>query len=101
MRSFLSIILLCFFSFSYCQNVIISGNNPEYSGDQIFFFKYNDPINKKEEKLFSFLVNQDGSFSCTFPAVETIYSFVHLGVFKASIFFEPGHSYEIILPPKV
>lgn len=86
---------------SYCQEVKLYGSATEYSGSKITFYSYNDFICKEEKELCSFIINKDGSFSCTFNLDKIEYSFTRLGIYQASVYFEPGNSYEIIFPPKV
>lgn len=100
MKSGFSILLLIFYLSSYSQQTVIYGNAPEYAGEQISFYYFNDLINRNEKELCKFDVGKDGDFSCSFDLQNITYSFVRLGVFNATVFFEPDHSYKIVFPPK-
>ena len=53
---------------------------PEYVGEEFTFSTYSDYITFTEEGLCTAVVEENGSFECSFNANETKYVFVKLGV---------------------
>lgn len=82
----------------FADMVTLKGNAPEYEGVTISFLKFSDQITYTEKELCSTTVDENGNFECSFGCEETIYVFIHLGVYEAFLFAEPGKTYEIILP---
>jgi peroxiredoxin len=80
--------------------VTLRGSAPEYSGVNITFLTFSDQITYTEQELCSFMVDENGDFSCSFNTNETIYVFTHLGAYEAFLFVEPGKSYDVLLPEK-
>lgn len=99
----LGVFLFSFFLFcqiSFSQNVRLSGRAADYAGKQLTFYTFSDQITYTEKELCACTVNDDGEFSCLFSTNQTAYIFIHLGVYEAFLFVEPGRNYEIILPEK-
>jgi peroxiredoxin len=75
------------------------GHAPEYAGVHIVFEAYNNFIIPSASPLVSLTVGDDGTFDFTFPLSETTYAFADLGRYRATIYLEPGQSYQLIFPP--
>jgi peroxiredoxin len=84
---------------SYATDIIIKGNNPDYSGQTINLYLYKNQITNIEQKIASTKVDSAGNFLWTFSASETQYVFSSLGIFHAFLYTEPGNTYEVKLPP--
>ena len=80
------------------EQVVIKGNAPEYIGQTLTFLTFSDQITYKEKELCNSTVNTEGNFQCSFNSGKVQYVFLHLGVYEAFIFVEPGKEYQIILP---
>ncbi|MFP4025409.1 MAG: TlpA family protein disulfide reductase [Thiohalospira sp.] len=95
---FVFLILLPLFSISKEKEVILKGNIPGYTNKEITFLTYDDQITYTEKKLCSTSVNENGEFTCSFNIEKTTYVFLHLGIYEAFIFVEPGKTYELLFP---
>lgn len=82
------------------NNVTLKGNIPEYAGDELTFLAYSDLITYTEKELCTTIVDEHGDFSCSFEVDQTRYVFLHLGVYEAFVFVEPGKEYELLFPEK-
>ena len=92
------VLLLLIPGYLFSGNVNIFGNAPEYKNETLVFYTFSDQITYNEKQLASCDVQLDGSFSCSFEVSQTSYVFLHLGIYEAFLFIEPGKTYEIILP---
>ncbi len=101
------ILLLIFFflefSLSICSfsQVALSGNAPTYAGKEIVIKTFSDPFTGGEKELGICKVGVNGDFSIILPLQETTYIFSHLGIFKGSMFVEPGKAYYISFPERM
>lgn len=95
-----SIFLLILASHLCYGIVLIRGNAPEYTNQKLEFLTFSDQITFTEKVLCSVVVDSLGNFSCTFKTDETLYVFLHLGVYEAFLFAEPSNEYSIILPER-
>jgi len=89
---------LCGWNSGYAQEVHISGKDPGYSGVSLRFCIQGHPF--IDEPIFSKTLSCDksGAFHLIFePASEGIIV-IRAGVYEASLFIEPGKSYQVILP---
>lgn len=100
MRTILVFVLILFPLRIGAQQVTVSGNAPDYAGCVLTFFVEDNYIDRIEVKSEECTVAADGSFSCTFPCKDTRLIYLHLGVFKARFFAQPGFRYEVKLPPR-
>ncbi|MBN1951419.1 MAG: TlpA family protein disulfide reductase [Bacteroidales bacterium] len=82
------------------EEVILSGEAPDYAGTDIVFLKYSDQISGSESVVSKVQVLADGTFSATFHLDRTEYVFSYLGVYKVYLYAEPGSSYHVLLPPR-
>lgn len=80
------------------ENVIITGNAPDYAGKSLTFLTFTDQITLTEKELGTCKVDSIGNFSIDFNIDVTSYVFLHLGAYEAFLFAEPGKEYELILP---
>jgi peroxiredoxin len=79
--------------------VIIQGMDTSYAAREIAFSTFQDQITSEELTLANVKVAVDGSFKATFEIAETGIVFSHLGKFVLYLYAEPGHVYNISLPP--
>ena len=96
----LALLLIISFNSVLAQEVTLTGNEPDYKGDEITFSVYTDLISQQETELCSTKVQENGNFKCTFSIDETRKVFTKLGVYRAYLFVEPGKTYNIALPQK-
>jgi len=92
-------LLLFSISSSFAAEIIIKGNSPDYSGQIIDLYEYNNQIINSEKKIASSKVDSVGNFQWKFTATEIQYTFTHIGVFHVFLYAEPGNTYEVKLPP--
>ena len=96
----LALLLIISFNSVLAQEVTLTGNEPDYKGDEITFSVYTDLISQQETELCSTKVQENGNFKCTFSIDETRKVFTKLGVYRAYLFVEPDKTYNIALPKK-
>ena len=82
------------------EKVVLEATIPEYAGAHLSFLTYSDQITYTERILCSTMVDSTGYFNCSFETNETIYIFLHLGVYEAFFFAEPGKEYTLLFPEK-
>lgn len=75
------------------------GHAPEYAGVHIVFETYTNFLIPSTSPVVSVPINDDGTFDFTFPLSETTFAFADLGRFRATIYLEPGQSYQLVFPP--
>lgn len=104
MRYLLVFLLLLVFFPAPARNpavqVKVHGIAAAYAGDTLRFYIYDDMLSRKQIRLARLTVNQQGSFSGSLPLEETHQVFVDLGKIRGYFFAEPGHTYNLVLPPR-
>lgn len=81
------------------REVRLSGSAPEYSKMSIVFEYYQNFLNYEQKELITVKIDEKGNFDFTFPLNKTTYAFSDLGRFRGFLYLEPGHDYELELPP--
>ncbi len=97
----LLVFIICIMPKTGAQPVILSGNAPSYSGDQLIFYRITDYISMTEKPVGHCIVDTAGNFLFEVPTDETIEVFAYLGIYKVYVWIEPHKQYRIILPQKV
>ena len=82
------------------QKVVISGNNPSYSGMEIKVSAYHDFITNSTEELTSFRVDSGGNYQFTILTDQVIQINLKLEYYRGHMFIVPGNEYRIVLPPR-
>ncbi len=77
----------------------IVGQNKEYSGKKLRFFKYADPVTLEKELVFSFEVDAAGNFKANVDVDQITFVFSEFGIYRGNLFLEPNQSVELLLPP--
>ncbi len=77
----------------------ISGSSAEYRGHLIVFYQYQNLVNQQPIELFSIQIDKEGEFDLTYELPNTTYAYAKLGQYQAHIYLEPGHQYQLVLPP--
>jgi peroxiredoxin len=98
LRSKLLLILFVLPLTVFAQKVVLKGTIPEYSGKTLTFLTFSDQVTYTEKELCSSVVGSDGTFSCSFDVNVPTYIFLHLGVYEAFIFVQPGTEYDLLFP---
>ncbi|MCE1199948.1 MAG: hypothetical protein LWW85_13345 [Marinilabiliales bacterium] len=80
------------------QHVRIWGDAPDYSGKEIRFYTYPEPVSHRQATLGSAIVGRDGRFDLSFSIDEPIEVYADLEKFKGTLVVEPNQNYEISLP---
>ncbi|MFP3860007.1 MAG: peroxiredoxin family protein [Bacteroidales bacterium] len=96
----LLLFMLPLFSSAQHGDVIIYGEAPEYKNEELTFYTYSDIITRQDKPLATTKVDEDGNFRCSIPIKDTMEIFMHLGVYRAFLFAEPGNEYKIKLPKR-
>ena len=81
-------------------DVIIKGNNPDYAGETISIFAYNNQITSTENELAKTKVDSSGNFEWHFSISQTRYVFIHAGIYFVFLYAQPGMVYTVKLPPR-
>ena len=97
MRLFLLLILTL--SFLQGNSTEISGQNKEYAGRKLSFFKYSDPITREKIHVFSLDMDGAGRFNGSASVEKTTFVFSEFGIYKGNLFLEPEQKIELLLPP--
>jgi len=95
---FLSLFFIIVPVFTQGKQVVLKGNIAEYPEKEISFFTYDDQITYTEKKLCSTVTGENGEFTCAFDIKQTTYVFLHLGIYEAYVFVEPGKEYNLLFP---
>lgn len=96
----LSIIIFTLITFQlYAQNTVISGKASDYSGKELSFYSYSDPVIHQKHELGNVKIGADGSFSLTITTSQTIEIYTDLEKYTGTVIIEPGRNYFITLPP--
>jgi peroxiredoxin len=102
-RSLAGIFLFAFFirTFTGLANpVTFHGNAPEYAGQLLQLFSWQDCLLPTEKELGRDTVNSDGRFSLTIELDQTRLVFFHLGKNMVYLYAEPGRDYGLVFPPR-
>lgn len=81
------------------DTVVIKGYAKEYAGINLILQTVGNPISAEKHNLASFQVDEKGNFYHSFPVSEITPATLDVGRFRGTIYFEPGKSYELVLPP--
>jgi hypothetical protein len=92
----LSFLLLGFLNGTFTE---IVGQNKEYAGKKLRFFKYTDPVTLEKEPVFILEVDANGSFKANAAVDQTTFVFSEFGIYKGNLFLEPNQAVELLLPP--
>lgn len=81
------------------QYTVISGKAVDYSGKEILFYTYSEPVVHQKHELGTVKVGADGSFSISFSINQTTEIYADLEKYTGTLIAEPGRNYIITLPP--
>jgi len=79
--------------------VRLKGVAKEYAGYHLVLQKIINPISLEKASIVTFKVDEKGEFNQTFELHKITHANLDLGKYNASIFLEPGKTYELVLPP--
>ena len=99
-RIFLCFSIIFLITKSAFGHVEISGTAPSYANTEIAFCILSDPFTKTEIRIAVIKFNDTGYFNVKLPILETSEIFVNTGIYKGSLFAEPGKKYVISFPEK-
>ncbi len=97
MRLLLLFFLMISFLNGTCTEII--GQNKEYAGRKLRFFKYSDPVTKEKIHLFTLDIDAAGNFKANADVNKTTFVYSEFGIYKGNLFLEPGQKIELLLPP--
>jgi peroxiredoxin len=78
---------------------IIEIHSPEYSGEELRFFRYSDPVTKNKILSFSLQIDQNGDCKEDIPVNNTTFLFCDFGIYRGMLFLEPGNDLQLVMPP--
>lgn len=85
---------------AWATKVLISGKASGYAQNTIELNTLHDFISEEKIKLGTIRFNTDETFKLEIDIAETTLCFADFDGYHGMIYLEPGHSYEIIFPPK-
>lgn len=100
---FVSILLFslcCCFSGVKGQDVILQGNAEQFAGESLLIRKVTNPITGESSIIDTLLINKNGDFKKRLTLITEEWVFINSGIFRLSLFLQPGKGYYLILPPK-
>ena len=100
MKNVITIIAICFLSFSYAQTTIIRGIAPAYVGSTIEVYGIEDYFSYKEEMLANTTVQADSSFTFRIQIPSTRKVIVRADNNSGFLYVQPNGSYNIFFPEK-
>jgi hypothetical protein len=83
---------------SFGQNTVVKGRNASYAGQVLLLYTYSDFITNTLEIVTVDTVAADGSFQLSFQLGETKRVLIPIGIYKMTLFVEPGKTYDISFP---
>jgi len=93
------IFIVSFASANTKNSVTIYGNSPEYANIHLQIKYIQNYITRNLAGIETFKVEKDGDFRVTFEVAEITKIYIPLGETLGFLYVNPGHSYEIQLPP--
>lgn len=100
MRYFLILFLTFIALQASAQKAFVNGADPNYSNEELVFYRYSDFISQTEEPIARCKVSDQGKFACELQINEVTFVFSYLGIYKIYFFAEPGKTYQLILPAR-
>lgn len=84
---------------AFAESVVLRGNAKDYAGLNVEIECYTDYITHNRQTLSVLRIDDAGHFECSLNIDEITYAFLDLGKYRAYIYLEPAHTYDIVLPP--
>ncbi|MCG8697216.1 MAG: TlpA family protein disulfide reductase [Bacteroidales bacterium] len=81
------------------QKTIVKGVDSSYAGYHFKLVKLSDGITESKITLAEEIASENGVFSLDFEVKEINKVILHLGIYEAYLFVEPGKEYHVMLPP--
>ncbi|MFO7671744.1 MAG: TlpA disulfide reductase family protein [Bacteroidales bacterium] len=85
-------------NFADSQQVTISGENPGYSGVSIHFTIQGNPFLDQPGFSKSVTCDESGGFQLEIEPGSAGVITLRTGIYEATLYIQPGHSYEVLLP---
>lgn len=82
------------------QYAILQGNATQFAGEQMIIQMINNPVTGHSVVLDTLQIDTNGNFYHRLPCQAPKWFFINTGLFRITMFIEPGKGYEITLPPK-
>ena len=93
-------LFIFFLSFSLSGHAqLIQGNNQEYAGKKLTFFRYTDPVTQEKEKVFTLMVDQNGNFSTQLNLSQPAFVTCDFGIYRGMLILEKENTINLLLPP--
>ncbi len=92
--------IFLFFAFSDCiSGAVVSAASSEYSGKRMHFYHHADPITQASETGFLLQFDNKGNATTNVAVKSTTCFYCDFGIYRGSVFIEPGKNIKINLPP--
>ncbi len=78
---------------------IIRGENAEYAGKELRFYKYSDPVTREKVNLFSLKIDHRGNFITEVDIGHISCFYCDFGIYRGIIILEPHETTDLLLPP--
>jgi peroxiredoxin len=85
---------------AFAQHAILKGKAPQFAGEHLVIRKISNPVTGHSVVLDTLHIGTDGSFRHQLACTDPQWFFINTGIFRITMFVEPGKGYEITLPPK-
>jgi peroxiredoxin len=99
-RLFATLFTLLFILGGHCQSVELKGYAPQFANEYMIIQTIENPITGKPGIIDTLNFNNEGRFSSLLDINKPRWIFINTGVFRITMFTQPGYGYEINLPPK-
>jgi peroxiredoxin len=83
-----------------CQFVELKGHAPQFTNEYMIIQTIENPITGSAGIIDSLTFNNEGGFSSLIDIQKPRWIFINTGIFRITMYIEPGFGYEINLPPK-
>jgi thiol-disulfide isomerase/thioredoxin len=82
------------------QQVVLTGTAEQFTNNHLLIRTVTNPVTGGSEILDSLFIGKDGRFHIELPLEKARWVFINSGIFRVTMFVQPGFGYEIELPPK-
>ena len=98
MQLFLVIILTIILNLP-ASATIIRGQNKEYAGKELRFYKYSDPVSREKIYTLSIKIDGEGNFMAETDVTSATCLYCDFGIYRGMLIPEPEKTIGLMLPP--
>lgn len=93
-------VLILLLAQSSSGQAILEGNAPQFADEILLVRQISNPFTGHSTIIDTLKFDGTGTFHDSIPVRETTWIFINSGLFRIAMLLEPGHGYNISLPPK-